>query len=127
MVKYFSELKQAVQIKIQQSGEGIASEFSHLLEVIHQREKQWTEIYIASGLKEQTEALPKWPLYVMLFGGVFCLSCSGIFHLFCAHSEKVNNYLNRLDYAGIAILIVGSCYPPNYYLFYCQISKFLLS
>lgn len=81
----------------------------------------------STSMKDQAEeALPKWPLLVMLFGAIFCLSCSAVFHLFIAHSERINNLLNRLDYAGISILIMGSCYPPNYYLFNCEMSKYFI-
>jgi len=35
-------------------------------------------------------------------------------------NSKVNQYLLRLDYAGISILIFGSVFPPFYYGFYCD-------
>ncbi len=33
---------------------------------------------------------------------------------------QVNRFIWRLDYAGIAVLIVASFYPPVYYGFMCQ-------
>lgn len=122
IINYFSQLKQAIKLSIENSGQGIKSEFHHLMDIINSREKQWMEIYMEStSMKGQAEeALPKWPLMVMLFGAICCLSCSAIFHLFYVHSERINYLLNRVDYAGISILIMGSCYPPNYYLFNCE-------
>ena len=36
------------------------------------------------------------------------------------HSESVSNVFSRLDYAGIALLIVGSSITWLYYGFYCE-------
>lgn len=35
-------------------------------------------------------------------------------------SEEANKYLMRVDYGGISLLILGSCFPPFYYGFYCD-------
>ena len=35
-------------------------------------------------------------------------------------SWTVNKVLNRLDYAGVCILIGGTTFPPMYYGFYCK-------
>jgi len=51
---------------------------------------------------------------------IFCLGCSSLFHTVCCHSEHVSNVFSRLDYAGIAVLTVGSFVPWIYYGFYCQ-------
>jgi len=51
---------------------------------------------------------------------IFCLGCSSLFHTVCCHSEAVSNIFSRLDYAGIAVLTVGSFVPWIYYGFYCQ-------
>lgn len=75
-------------------------------------------------------SIPKWPLYVFMLSAIFCLGSSALFHWFMAHSEKYFNLLNRLDYAGISILIAGSCYPPYFYFFYyseCKILKIFLN
>jgi len=73
--------------------------------------------------------LSRWPIIVFLISAVFCLLCSAIFHLFYCLSHKANQILLRLDYAGISILITGSCFPPLVYGFYCQpfYSKLYLS
>lgn len=64
--------------------------------------------------------LPKWPLLIFIISALTCLTCSFTFHLFSAHSHKTKIYMNSLDYAGIDILILGSFYPPIYYMFYCE-------
>ena len=93
--------------------------------IVNQKQKLLSEAYSQwSILNQENSSLDKWPLYLMLFGGILCLSFSATFHLFIAHSEKINNLLNRLDYAGISLLTIGTSYPPNYYLFNCELSKF---
>lgn len=66
------------------------------------------------------EPLSRWPIIVFLISAVFCLLCSAVFHLFYCQSERANQIFLRLDYAGISILITGSCFPPLVYGFYCQ-------
>lgn len=70
--------------------------------------------------------LSVWPLFIMILGSIFCLGCSSTYHLFMPLSKKVNAILSRLDYAGVTILIAGSCFPPYYYFFYCEKRKFYL-
>jgi len=62
---------------------------------------------------------PKWPVLIHLVSALFCLCCSTTFHLFSAYSSKVGDVLSRLDYAGISVLVAGSCFPPYYYMFCC--------
>lgn len=68
----------------------------------------------------ESQLISRWPLFVFLFSAIICLGSSAIFHWFSALSEKWSEILARLDYAGISILIAGSCYPPYYYFFYCE-------
>lgn len=53
-------------------------------------------------------------------GAMLCLLCSTLFHTVSCHSPDVSSLFSRLDYCGIAILIVGSVIPWLYYGFYCQ-------
>ena len=53
-------------------------------------------------------------------GAILCLACSTLFHTLSCHSEWASAVFSRLDYAGIAFLIVGSTIPWLYYGFYCQ-------
>ena len=55
-----------------------------------------------------------------LLAAVFCLGTSAYYHLTSILSEKWYDRMSRLDYGGIAILIMGSSYPPNWYLFSCR-------
>ena len=77
-----------------------------------------TEVEQEKG--EQT-TLRRWPIFIMLSSVIVCLSFSTLFHWFGALSPKSSQILSRLDYAGITILIAGSCYPPYFYFFYCEI------
>lgn len=125
ILQYISELKLSLAEYV--GNNQISEEIEHILQIMKVKEEQILSLYNESAaiLKDQTSLLQKWPLFVMLFGAVFCLGCSALFHLFIAHSEKVSNLLNRLDYAGISILIVCSCYPLNFYLFNCDMCKIL--
>ena len=62
--------------------------------------------------KENQTPLRRWPIFIMLSSAIVCLSFSTIFHWFGALSPASSQILSRLDYAGITILIAGSCYPP---------------
>ena len=62
--------------------------------------------------------LARWPLYIIIFSAIACLSFSATFHLFGLMNANYFNILNRFDYGGISLLISGSCYPPYYYFFY---------
>ena len=68
--------------------------------------------------ERKKKELAIWPLYIIIFSAIFCLSFSAIFHLFGVINEKYFNILNRFDYGGISLLISGSCFPPYYYFFY---------
>ena len=93
-----------------------------LIEKLESKEMEWIDIYQNSE-KNQHYKIKKWPLFVNLLGAVACLSGSTLYHLFSVHSKEWNNSLSRLDYAGISLLIMGSCYPPYYYYFYCKDCK----
>lgn len=53
-------------------------------------------------------------------GAIICLAFSTLFHTVSCHSKSIQNIFSRMDYAGIALLIVGSTIPWLYYGFYCQ-------
>lgn len=92
-----------------------------LLQKIDSREMEWMDIWHKSHLDKQSHfKVSKLPIFGMIFGAIFCLICSTVYHLFSCHCEQTNNILNRIDYAGISILIAGSCYPPYFYFFYCS-------
>lgn len=49
-----------------------------------------------------------------------CLAISAGSHLLACHSRRANLLCWRLDYAGIAVMIVSSFVPPLYYAFLCH-------
>jgi len=53
-------------------------------------------------------------------GAIICLGFSFAFHTLCCHSETVGKLFSKLDYCGIALLIMGSFVPWLYYGFYCH-------
>lgn len=59
-------------------------------------------------------------------GAIACLGLSSMFHTFSCHSEKVGKLFSKLDYCGIALLIIGSFVPWLYYGFYCEFQPKLI-
>jgi len=53
-------------------------------------------------------------------GAIICLGCSFAFHTLSCHSEQIGKLFSKLDYCGIALLIMGSFVPWLYYGFYCH-------
>ncbi|XP_065070342.1 adiponectin receptor protein 1-like [Rhopilema esculentum] len=53
-------------------------------------------------------------------GAILCLMFSWLFHTVYCHSVKVHSVFSKLDYSGIAFLIMGSFVPCLYYGFYCR-------
>jgi hypothetical protein len=76
--------------------------------------------WLDSGHYKGTKLVKRWPLFIFLSSAIICLGFSSVFHLFCAMGKETSNFLNRMDYAGISLLIAGSCYPPYSYYMYCE-------
>lgn len=53
-------------------------------------------------------------------GAIICLGFSFAFHTVCCHSQPIGKLFSKLDYCGIALLIMGSFVPWLYYGFYCH-------
>ena len=51
---------------------------------------------------------PRWPLFTFLFGACACLFLSAMCHTFGCVSARVNAWIWKLDYVGIALLIACS-------------------
>ena len=64
--------------------------------------------------------LDKFIFIFFFLGAITCLSFSMMFHTVLCHSESVHKIFNKLDYAGISILTIGSFIPWIYYGFYCD-------
>ena len=75
---------------------------------------------ITNDIEIKGENVGKWPLYIMLISSIVCFGFSSSFHWFLIYSKNVYSILSRLDYAGITILIPGSCFPPYFYFYYCE-------
>lgn len=57
---------------------------------------------------------------LFLVSAILCMICSTLYHTLACHSEKILRLFGRLDYSGIALLIMGSFVPWVYYTFYCS-------
>lgn len=62
----------------------------------------------------------RWPMHVFTAGAMLCLLTSAVCHLFGCCAAHISSVMWRFDYAGIAVLIVASFYPPVYYGFLCH-------
>lgn len=65
-------------------------------------------------------SIHRWPVYLFMLGAMSCMLISSTCHLFACCSEHVSIIMWRIDYTGIALLIVSSFYPPIYYGFLCH-------
>lgn len=72
-----------------------------------------------NALAAVADPVTRWPLLAYLAGAMVCLLTSSACHLILCHSERTAYVTLRLDYAGIASLIVTSFYPLAYYSFLC--------
>jgi predicted membrane channel-forming protein YqfA (hemolysin III family) len=91
---------------------------------LNQTNLEWVDIYthLPSSMngRPSTPSISKIPILIFLISGFLCLTFSAVFHLFCALNLKTYNWLIRLDYAGIALLVTGSNAPVYYYGFACN-------
>lgn len=66
------------------------------------------------------DELEIWPIVLFLLTAVFCLGSSTIFHWFHPKNPSLCKILNRIDLAGVSILIYGSSVGALFYCFYCK-------
>jgi len=62
----------------------------------------------------------RWPMHIFTAGAMICLLTSAVCHIFGCCAAHISSVMWRFDYAGIAVLIVASFYPPVYYGFMCR-------
>ena len=80
-----------------------------------------TTTLINNGHGETSSTVvPIWPWFIFLAGSMACLVCSSVSHLLASHSRRFNFFFWRLDYAGIALMIVASFFAPIFYAFSCS-------
>ncbi|KAK7604851.1 hypothetical protein V9T40_006037 [Parthenolecanium corni] len=66
--------------------------------------------------------VPEKLVFMLYFAGtIICLGLSSAFHTLHCHSEWVGKLFNKLDYCGIAVLIMVSFVPWLYFGFYCHL------
>ena len=87
-------------------------------EICYNKITNYINKYIINNIKG--EDIGRWPLYIMLISAFICFGFSTSFHWFSIYSKELYSLLCRLDYAGITLLIPGSCYPPYFYFYYCE-------
>ena len=85
-----------------------------------QNDSNLEKVLSTFGLEKMIADLEIWPILLFLATAIFCLGCSTIFHWFHPKNLKLCKILNRLDLAGISILIYGSSVSVLYYISYCQ-------
>ncbi|XP_065349292.1 adiponectin receptor protein isoform X2 [Cloeon dipterum] len=76
--------------------------------------------YFLSRPSIEVQLQEKLVFAAFFLGAILCLGMSFAFHTMCCHSEVVGKLFSKLDYCGIAMLIMGSFVPWLYYGFYCD-------
>ncbi|XP_023219196.1 adiponectin receptor protein-like [Centruroides sculpturatus] len=77
-------------------------------------------IYFLSHPSNEIGWQGKMVFATFFISAIVCLGMSFTFHTVNCHSEKMGKLFSKLDYCGIAVLIIGSFVPWLYYGFYCQ-------
>ncbi|CAG0897782.1 unnamed protein product, partial [Cyprideis torosa] len=77
-------------------------------------------IYFLSRAQLEISFEEKMVFFAFFIGAILCLGLSFMFHTVHCHSEFVGKLFSKLDYVGIALLIMGSFVPWVYYGFYCE-------
>ena len=96
-----------------------------LKETLHlENDSNLEKVLSTFGLEKMISNLQIWPILFFLATAVFCLGCSTIFHWFHPKNSKLCKILNRIDLAGISILIYGSSVSVLYYISYCKMTFF---
>ena len=90
-------------------------------EICNNKITKYINKYVIHDIKG--EDIGRWPLFLMLTSAIICFGFSTSFHWFSIYGKELYSLLCRLDYAGITLLIPGSCYPPYFYFYYCEKGK----
>lgn len=79
----------------------------------------YNSLFEAIAADWNSDAVPRWPILVFLYGAYFCLRGSSVYHGFYCISFIVENIVQTIDYCGVTINVLGSYIPILYYSFYC--------
>ncbi|CAF2523407.1 unnamed protein product [Rotaria sp. Silwood2] len=77
-------------------------------------------IYFTSRPSSEIHIEQKLIFAAFFLGAILCLLCSTLYHTLYCHSPEISKFFSKLDYCGIAFLIIGSIIPLLYYQFYCE-------
>jgi len=89
--------------------------WSHLLGCV-----AFVVIAVSFFSRPEDESEAKFAFLPFFLGVVGCMGLSCAHHTVHCHSEPVAKVFRKLDYVGIALLIVGSFIPWLHYGFYCN-------
>ncbi len=88
---------------------------------VHAHLRWW--LYLAAASPSADSSAPPSNSILVAAGAMVCLLTSATCHLFGCCAAHVTAVLWRFDYAGIAVLIVASFFPPVYYGERLSVSK----
>lgn len=75
----------------------------------------------STSIGDFPKGLEEYLVFTAFFiGATLCLAFSWLFHTCSCHSKKTSKLFSKLDYTGIACMIMGSFVPCMYYGFYCH-------
>ncbi|CAF1590843.1 unnamed protein product [Rotaria magnacalcarata] len=77
-------------------------------------------IYFSLRPSDEVHIEQKLIFGAFFLGAIICLLCSTLYHTLYCHSPEISKFFSKLDYCGIALLIIGSIIPLLYYQFYCE-------
>ncbi|XP_017131438.1 adiponectin receptor protein isoform X1 [Drosophila elegans] len=77
-------------------------------------------LYFISRPSVEIQTQEKIVFGAFFVGAIVCLGFSFAFHTLSCHSVEMGRLFSKLDYCGIALLIMGSFVPWLYYGFYCH-------
>ncbi|GFR50764.1 hypothetical protein Agub_g13032 [Astrephomene gubernaculifera] len=120
LVHNVDSLVHDVQEEVHQAAQALHNRVHSLSDNIHHARERLNDALREALSDVLLWPIPRWPVYVFMAGAMTCLFLSAVCHLFGCCSKHLAQIIWRFDYAGIAILIVASFYPPVYYEFLCQ-------
>mmetsp|Transcript_15130 Transcript_15130/g.32811 ORF Transcript_15130/g.32811 Transcript_15130/m.32811 type:complete len:509 (+) Transcript_15130:114-1640(+) len=120
-----SSFQEGLSERVHSIHEGLSDRVHSIQDGLQHNLHQLSDSLVTSHLYESlggvlTWPTARWPTYVYMAGAMTCLMLSSVCHLLGCCQRHIALFIWRLDYAGIAILIVTSFYPTVYYGFMCK-------